>query len=59
MKKPYFPLFTDISDKKIVVVGGGKIATRRVDTLLEFADDISVAAPEASYGSGPGVGGDG
>lgn len=48
MKKPYFPLFTDISDKKIVVVGGGKIATRRVDTLLEFADDISVAAPEAS-----------
>ena len=23
--KPYFPMFIDLSDKKIVVVGGGKI----------------------------------
>lgn len=48
MKKPYFPLFTDISSKKVVVIGGGKIAARRVDTLLEFADDIIVAAPKVT-----------
>lgn len=48
MKKPYFPLFMDISDKKIVVIGGGKIAARRVDTLLKFADDISVVAPKVT-----------
>ncbi len=31
--KRYFPMFIDLSDKKIVVVGGGNIATRRVKTL--------------------------
>lgn len=48
MKKPYFPLFIDISEKKIIVIGGGKIATRRINTLVEFADNITVAAPWAS-----------
>lgn len=46
MKKPYFPMFIDVSEKRIVVVGGGKIAQRRIETLLTFADDILVAAPE-------------
>lgn len=41
----YFPLFMDISDKKIVVVGAGKIAARRVKTLCGFADRITVVAP--------------
>ena len=34
--KRYFPMFVDLSDKSIVVVGGGNIATRRVKTLLSF-----------------------
>ena len=45
MEKRYFPLFTDISGQKIVVVGGGTIAARRVRTLSFFAGDITVAAP--------------
>lgn len=48
MKKPYFPLFVDLSEKKILVAGAGKIATRRVETLLEFAGYITVVAPEAT-----------
>ncbi len=48
MKKPYFPLFVDLSEKKILVVGAGKIATRRVESLLDFAGSITVAAPQAT-----------
>lgn len=48
MRKRYFPMFFDISDKKVLVVGGGKIATRRVKVLLEFCNRIVVIAPEAS-----------
>lgn len=48
MEKAYFPLFVDISDKKIVVVGGGQIASRRVKTLTSFAENITVIAPEIS-----------
>lgn len=29
-------MFIDLSDKKIVVVGGGNIATRRIRTLLRY-----------------------
>ena len=44
-EKKYFPIFIDISEKKIVVVGGGNIATRRVTTLTGFACHIKVVAP--------------
>ena len=44
--KRYFPMFVDLSDKNIVVVGGGNIATRRVKTLLQFTRNITVVAPK-------------
>ena len=46
MDKKYFPIFIDISDYDIVVVGGGTIASRRVKTLTEFSKHITVVAPE-------------
>lgn len=44
----YFPLFVSLDHKKIVVVGGGEIATRRVRVLLEFSCKITVVAIKAS-----------
>ena len=44
----YFPVFIDLSEKKILVVGGGAIASRRVRTLSGFAGHITVQAPEIS-----------
>lgn len=46
--KRYFPLFVDLENKPVVVVGGGKIATRRVKTLLKFTRQIHVIAPECT-----------
>ncbi|HEY5585640.1 MAG TPA: precorrin-6A reductase [Ruminiclostridium sp.] len=40
----HFPLFVDIKGKRILVVGGGTIATRRVNTLLKFGVDICVVS---------------
>lgn len=48
MDKPYFPLFVDLSRMKIVMVGGGTIAGRRVRTLTQFNSHITVIAPEIS-----------
>ena len=44
--KRYFPLYVDLSDKNVVVVGGGTIATRRVKALLLFTRNITVIAPK-------------
>ena len=42
----YFPLFVDLEGRQVLVVGGGKIAARRIRTLLEFGCEITVVAPE-------------
>ena len=43
-----FPLFMDLTDRRVVVVGGGSVATRRVLTLLQQDADVVVIAPWAS-----------
>lgn len=45
-KSPKFPLFIDLSGKKVVLVGGGTIAARRIATLRLFGCAIEVIAPE-------------
>ncbi|MEG0392962.1 MAG: precorrin-6A reductase, partial [Anaerovoracaceae bacterium] len=48
-KKRWFPLFVDMEGKKILVVGGGKIAKRRVDSLAKFAGEIQVVTKDCSW----------
>lgn len=43
-----FPMFVDLWDKKILVVGGGTIAGRRIRILTAFAGDLTVVAPRIS-----------
>ena len=40
-----FPLFIELTGKRVLVVGGGEIATRRVKTLLKFGADIYLVSP--------------
>ncbi|MCD7884266.1 MAG: bifunctional precorrin-2 dehydrogenase/sirohydrochlorin ferrochelatase [Lachnospiraceae bacterium] len=41
----YFPLFLDLSEKNVLVVGAGTIARRRIRALLGFAGHITIVAP--------------
>ena len=45
-KHPHFPLFLDLTGKPVVVVGGGAIAHRRVETLMAFGARVTVVTPE-------------
>ena len=45
---PYFPMFIQLTGKKIVVIGAGTKAARRVTSLLDFGADIYIIAPEIS-----------
>jgi len=46
----FYPVFVELAGKKVVVVGGGKVASRKVAALLECGADIYLAgralAPE-------------
>ena len=42
----YFPFFMDIAGKNGVIVGGGKVAARKVEKLLSFNPHLTVIAPK-------------
>lgn len=42
----YFPMFIQLKDKKCLVIGGGKVALRKIQVLKDFEADITVIAPE-------------
>lgn len=42
----YFPLFMELKDQDCLVVGGGRIAWRKVKVLMDFGARVSVVAPE-------------
>lgn len=46
MNNRLFPMFVDLSGRRIVVIGGGTIAARRIGTLMQFTDQVIVIAPE-------------
>ncbi len=41
-----FPLFLSLEGKTCVVIGGGKIAQRRIETLLSFGCRLKVISPQ-------------
>lgn len=42
----YFPLFFKLKDKRVVVIGGGAVAARKLRLLLKSQPDICLVAPE-------------
>ena len=40
----YFPIFMDLSDKTVMVAGGGAVAERRIRSILPFAGRVVVIA---------------
>ena len=42
----YYPVFLDIRDKKCVVVGGGEVAARKAERLLDCGAKVLVISPE-------------
>ena len=41
----FFPLFVDMRNKKVLVIGGGNIAERRIKILADFGSNITVISP--------------
>ncbi|MHC4503212.1 MAG: precorrin-2 dehydrogenase/sirohydrochlorin ferrochelatase family protein [Planctomycetota bacterium] len=46
----YFPLLVDLAGREVTVVGGGKVAERKVRTLLECGARVRVVAPSLTGG---------
>jgi len=44
----YYPVHLDINNRNCLVVGGGRVGTRKVKTLLDCGARVTVVSPEVS-----------
>ena len=43
----YYPIFVELSGRRVLVVGGGTVAARKIEGLLEAGALVTVVSPEA------------
>jgi len=47
MKKyPYYPIFLDIENRSVVIIGGGNVCARKAETMMNYGAKVTVVAPE-------------
>ncbi len=44
----YYPIMVDLTDREVLVVGGGSVAGRKITTLLEYGAVVSLVSRELS-----------
>lgn len=42
----YYPINLDLRNRKCIVIGGGEVAERKIESLLEFGAAVTVIAPD-------------
>lgn len=42
----YYPILVDLEGRKVVVIGGGRVAQRKIESFLEYGADVHVASKE-------------
>lgn len=44
----YYPIMVDLTGREVLVVGGGSVASRKIDTLLEYGAVVNLVSRELS-----------
>ena len=44
----FYPIYLNLKDKRVIVIGGGEVAERKVHSLLGTGADITVISPEVT-----------
>lgn len=54
---PLFPIFLNLKDRRVLIVGGGQVALRKAERLLPYGAAVTAVAPEFApeFAALPGV----
>jgi siroheme synthase-like protein len=47
-KFPYYPIFLDVENRDVVIIGGGAVCTRKAETMMRYGARVTVVAPEVT-----------
>ena len=45
-RPPYFPMMINLSGRRVLIAGGGNVASRRAETLMKCGAEIVAVSPE-------------
>lgn len=47
MKKnyPYYPIYLDIEDRDVLIIGGGNVCARKAETMMKYGARVTIVSP--------------
>jgi len=45
-KYPYYPIYLDIENRAVAIIGGGNVCARKAETMMKYGARVTVVAPE-------------
>jgi siroheme synthase-like protein len=43
---PYYPIYLDIENRNVVIIGGGNVCARKAETMMKYGARVTVMSPE-------------
>jgi len=43
---PYYPIYIDIEDRNVLIIGGGNVCARKAETMMRYGARVTVVSPE-------------
>jgi siroheme synthase-like protein len=43
---PYYPIFIDVEDHDVVIIGGGEVCARKAETMMRYGAKVTIVSPE-------------
>ena len=43
---PYYPIYLDIENRDVVIIGGGTVCARKAETMMKYGARVTVISPE-------------
>jgi precorrin-2 dehydrogenase / sirohydrochlorin ferrochelatase len=43
---PYYPIYIDIEDRDVVIIGGGNVCARKAETMMKYGANVTIVSPE-------------
>ena len=43
---PYYPIYLDIEDRDVVIIGGGSVCARKAETMMKYGARVTIVSPE-------------
>jgi siroheme synthase-like protein len=45
-KYPWYPIFIDIEDHRVVIIGGGNVCARKAEAMMNYGAQVTVVSPD-------------